>query len=107
MAIPATKAKRPSIVLAKLSALTPLIICVSLAMLAEITPGAFFLSSNHPICFLRIELYKSYLTLIVTFSPITPKVNFYANPVTRAVEARAKISPQYKLEYVLMSLPGE
>ncbi len=51
---PVSTANMPSSVDARPSALTPLIVYASLAMVDERTPGELFLSSNHPICLDRM-----------------------------------------------------
>jgi hypothetical protein len=74
--IPVKTANNPSREEAKPSALTPLIVYASLAIIVESTPDELFLSSNHPMCLDRMLLYSCLRIFIVTFSPMTPKQNF-------------------------------
>lgn len=70
----------------------------SLAIVVEITPGAFSFSSKYAIFFLKIDPYNCCLILIVTFSPMTPNADFYPIIVTIPTTAQIVMKRHYNLE---------
>jgi hypothetical protein len=92
MTIPMSSAQPASIEAASPSALTPLMVYASLAIVAESTPGEFSLSSNQPMCLAKMLAYSYFLIFRVTFSPMTPKENFWLNPVKKDIIETMSIS---------------
>src|SRR5438105_4342451 len=72
---PQHRANIVSMMTAKPSVLTPLRVYTSLARTDVMTPAELSLISNQPTLFLRIAVYKEFLTFKVMFSPMTPNKN--------------------------------
>ena len=110
---PITKAtateKEASRIGERLSVLTPLIRLVSCAIAAVRILAPFSLSSNQPMFFRRMLLYRIYLISKVTFSPRYPKQTLTIVAAIKAVRAINPIYPQYIetycLKYSLPSIP--
>ena len=75
----------------------------SVAIVEDNYPAELSLLSNHPIFFERIDAYKVFLIIKVTFSPITPKDTTYKKPKMKPPRQSRKIPSDNILESVLTS----
>ena len=86
--IPQVKAAKASIIADMPSELAPLSSWTSLARVAVITPDELDFWSCHPISFLRIDSYSSYLTPYTMFYPtLLKRLTLNPLPKNKATEA--------------------